>query len=165
MTRNLCSLMCLVAVLFMGVATQEKQVANDKATYASGDCECVESACPTLAVPATVDCAYGQVIKDPLEDPEWVCQCPASQWLIYKSSTPRERVCDDGPNSGDMSCDCKCHGVDESPDCVDCVDTCDTRPALPPDDDPCDDGSGNQFYCEGGFYAGQQWPTLTCTLQ
>jgi len=160
LTRNLCSVMCIVALFLMGVTTTNDSAKADKALI-DGDCKCVEEDCPGL-VEGPVACKYGQVGVDENQVPIWKCQCPASDYVKFIASNPRLRKCVDGPNTGDKSCECKCEGT-KAPGCGECISTCTTRPAEVPDPDPCANSSDFQFKCEGGSYQGQQWPPTTCT--
>lgn len=151
MKRNLWSLLCVVSLLFMGVAVTENHTAEDKADFQTGECRCIESACPGQTGSFEVTCRYAEQT--------FVCSCPAENYVFFINLDPRQKVCADGPADGDMGCECKCDGPGSSPDCMDCFSTCESIQAVAPNPDPCRGSDDNQIRCEG---LAPNYPPTTC---
>jgi len=142
----------MVAVLSMGITVTERQSIDKAEDFQTGDCQCVESACPGVTPgPTAVPCSYAEVTG--------ACSCPAQNYVFFVELDPRQRICEDGPNFSEMGCECKCDGPGNSPDCLDCFSTCETIQAVAPNPDPCTGSNYNQIRCEG---LPPQYPPTTC---
>jgi len=139
MKRNFYSALFFIGLLLVGF----NSMSVDKAVPGPGDCKCDISACPNAAGGDSVPCRYHPDRTDPLFQK---CTCPWNEYRFFTAEDPRQRLCVDGPSTGDMSCDCKCAGTD-APDCKDCVTTCETVAAIAPDEDPCPGWNYNQYAC------------------